>query len=311
VLWKTYTVPEGYNGGAVWGSTIVPDPTRGPHGVVYATTGDNYFTPTDPAYQACMSNGGTPEQCNSPADHVDSVVAIDMATGAYVWTDRFASSDDWTVACFFNGANCPVNAGPDFDFGSGVQLFTVKTGTGTQTLIGAGQKSGVYSAIDPSDGKVVWATQVGPGSSLGGMEWGSATDGKRIYVQIANFYGISHRMSDGSTTTGGSWAALDPTTGKILWQVADPNGAVDLGPMTVANGVVYAPSMAGDPAAKTMFALDAATGATLWSFAAGSSVNAGASIANDTVYWGSGYGNLGLPGFTSNNTFYAFTLGGQ
>ena len=31
----------------------------------------------------------------------------------------------------------------------------------------------------------------------------------------------------------------------ILWQKADPNGAVDLGPLAVANGVVYAPSMGG------------------------------------------------------------------
>jgi polyvinyl alcohol dehydrogenase (cytochrome) len=308
ILWKTYTVPEGYNGGAVWGSSLVPDPSR--H-LVYATTGNNYFTPTDPAYTQCIANGGTPDQCNSPDDHVDSVVALDMDTGQYVWTDRFASSDDWTVACFFGGTNCPVNAGPDFDFGSGVQLFTVKTSSGTKTLIGAGQKSGVYSAIDPDTGEVVWATQVGPGSSLGGMEWGSATDGKRIYVQIANFYGIPNTMSDGSTTYGGSWAALDPATGRILWQVADPNGAVDLGPMTVANGVVYAPSMAGGPTDQTMFGLDAATGATVWSFAAGSSVNAGATIARDTVYWGSGYANLGIPGYTGNNKFYAFSLGGQ
>ena len=38
---------------------------------------------------------------------------------------------------------------------------------------------------------------------------------------------------------------------------------------------------------------------------------AGAAIAYDTVYWGSGYSNLGIPGYTGNNKFYAFTLGGQ
>ena len=45
--------------------------------------------------------------------------------------------------------------------------------------------------------------------------------------------------------SAGSWAALDPATGAILWQVADPNGAVDLGPLAVAKGVVYVDSMAG------------------------------------------------------------------
>jgi polyvinyl alcohol dehydrogenase (cytochrome) len=138
------------------------------------------------------------------------------------------------------------------------------------------------------------------------MEWGSASDGKRIYVQIANFYGIP---SQGGSA--GSWAALDPATGAILWQKADPNGAIDLGPMAVSNGVVYAPSMAGAATSPTMFALDAATGNTLWSFAAGSSVNAGATIVNGTVFWGSGYAHLGIPGYTPNNKFYAFSLNGH
>jgi polyvinyl alcohol dehydrogenase (cytochrome) len=309
ILWKTYTVPEQYNGGAVWGSTIVPDPARG---YVYATTGNNYFTPTDPAYTECIANGGSQKDCNSPNDHVDSVLALKMATGQIAWSHRFADADDWTVACFFPPfTNCPVDSGPDFDFGSGVQLFKIQTASGPMTVIGAGQKSGVYSVMNPDTGQVIWATQVGPGSSLGGMEWGSATDGKRIYVQIANFYGLENKLSDGSSTYAGSWAALDPSTGEILWEVGDPNGAIDLGPMTVANGVVYAPSMGGGATTPNMFALDAATGATLWSFAAGGSVNAGASIANDTVFWGSGYANLQIPGYTANNKFYAFSIGGQ
>jgi polyvinyl alcohol dehydrogenase (cytochrome) len=93
---------------------------------------------------------------------------------------------------------------------------------------------------------------------------------------------------------------------------AQPNGSVDLGPMAVANGVVYASSMAGSPAtAPTMFAMDASTGKTVWSFAAGSSVNAGATIVNGNVYWGSGYAHLGIPGYTGNNKFYAFTKNGN
>ena len=306
IIWKTYTVPSGYNGGSVWGSTVVPDPVRGN---VYVTTGNNYFTPTDPAYTSCIANGGTSATCNSLDDHFDSVLALRMDSGAIAWSDRLGSSDDWTVACFFAGTNCPVNSGPDFDFGSGANLFTIQTPTGPRTILGAGQKSGVYSAFDPATGQVLWATQVGPGSSLGGMEWGSATDGTRIYVQIANFYGIPYTLPSGATAYAGSWAALDPATGAIIWQIADPNGAVDLGPMTVSNGVVYAPSMAGAPTAPNMFALNASTGAVLWSFAAGGSVNAGASVVNDTVYWGSGYSNLGIPGYTPNHKFYAFTPG--
>ncbi len=118
-------------------------------------------------------------------------------------------------------------------------------------------------------------------SGTGGPDrWGSATDGSRIYVAICNFNRIPYTLEpSGAPATAGSWAALDPATGRILWQVADPNGSFDLGPMTAAGGVVYAPSMAGAPTSKNMFALDAATGQVRWSFAAGGSVNAGAALA--------------------------------
>jgi len=125
-------------------------------------------------------------------------------------------------------------------------------------------------------------------------------------VSITNFYGIPTAFG-----SAGSWAALEPATGATLWQRADPNGAIDLGPLSVANGVLYAPSMAGSATAPTMLALDAATGKTLWSFAAGSSVNAGATIVNGIVYWGSGYAHLGIPGYTTNNKFYAFSKNGN
>ena len=120
-------------------------------------------------------------------------------------------------------------------------------------------------------------------------------------------------IADGSVSdlpglagSAGSWAALNPNTGSILWQTADPNGAIALGPVAVANGVVYAPSMGGGATAPTMLALNAATGQILWSFASGASVNAGATIVDGTVFWGSGYTHLGIPGYTGNNKFYAF-----
>jgi polyvinyl alcohol dehydrogenase (cytochrome) len=222
-------------------------------------------------------------------------------------------SDDWNTGCFLPPfTNCPSSPGPDYDFGSAPNEITYLSSKGLKTIIGAGQKSGIYYALDPDTGNVLWAKQVGPGSSLGGIEWGSASDGKRIYVAIANLYGIPY----GSPSLGsaGSWAALDPETGEILWQVPDPNGAIDIGPMTVVNGVVYAGSMGFSTSAsepKTMLALDATSGKTLWSFAPGSSVNAGATIVNGIVYWGSGYAHLGPTLGTGNNKFLAFSLSGH
>ena len=153
-------------------------------------------------------------------------------------------------------------------------------------------------------------TQVGPGGTLGGMEWGSATDGERIYVAIGNNAHLPYAGRP-DLGTAGSWSALDPTTGEILWQTPDPNGAADIGSMTVANGVVYAPSTgAANPSSTpNMFALNAATGEVLWSFPSGGSVAAGAVVVNGTVYWGSGYGRVGLVG--GQNKFFAFSLGGK
>lgn len=318
LIWQTNMVPAGYSGGAVWGSSPVVDVARG---TVYVGTGNNYSVPTDPAYTSCISGGGTPASCQSPDNHADSIVALDIATGAIKWADRletwnqsappypypFANgSDFWNVDCFVTLSNCPAGTGPDYDFGSGPNEITYQTPSGPKTILGAGQKSGIYYALDPDTGALLWQTQVGPGAALGGIEWGSASDGKRIYVAIGNLYGISYAAGN-----AGSWAALDPATGAILWQKADPNGSIDIGPMAAANGVVYAPSMAGGATAPTMLALDAATGNTLWSFASGASVNAGATIVNGIVYWGSGYVHLGIPGFTGNNKFYAFTNNGN
>jgi polyvinyl alcohol dehydrogenase (cytochrome) len=311
VIWKRHMAPQGYSGASVWGSSVVPDPLRG---MVYVTTGNNYKTPDAPDFKACTNNRTLTDavvtECISDDDFVDSLVALDMKDGSVRWSHRLWGQDDWNVACLVGFAsgqgNCPDPQGPDFDFASGANLFVVKTKQGLRQVLGAGQKSGTYSVLDPSSGKLLWATNVGPGSALGGMEWGSATDGERIYVAIANLYGIPHAGG-----TAGSWSALDPATGKVLWQVPEPNNAMALGPVTVANGVVYAASVAGAPEAKNMVALNAKTGKTLWSFAAGASVVAGASIVGDTIYWGSGYTNLGMPGMTGSNTFYAFSVNGR
>ena len=327
IQWKTYTIPPGYSGGGVWGSHPVVDPARN---LVFVSTGNNYRHPdagaesSDPlkTYGQCISDGGTAASCNSPNDHVDSVLALDLSTGEVRWSQKLVTwnqpifiakdgSDDWNVDCFFAGPSCPQgDVGPDYDFGSAPNLITYQTAKGPKTILGAGQKSGIYYAMDPDTGAILWQTQVGPGSSLGGMEWGSASDGNRIYVQIANLYGLPYGLF-GRPDAGfaGSWAALDPATGQILWQTADPNGAVDIGPMTVANGVVYASSMSGDTTKPTMLAMNAATGQILWSFAAGSSVNAGATVVDGVVFWGSGYAHLGIPGYTNNNKFYAFKTG--
>jgi polyvinyl alcohol dehydrogenase (cytochrome) len=196
--------------------------------------------------------------------------------------------------------------GPDYDFGgSGPSMLTAN---GRANLLGIGQKSGLYWALNPSTGSVVWKTQVGPGSSLGGIEWGTAFDGTRIYVPIANLFAIPYTLQpSGAPANGGSWAALNPSTGQIVWQTATPGASMALGAASVANGVVFAGSMDVNPQNPTMFALDATTGKVLWSYAAGASVNAAPAIAGDSIYWGSGYRKLGALG-AANNKVFAFSV---
>jgi len=189
VLWKTYVVPMGYPGGAVWGSAPAVDTRRGQ---VYIGTGNNYDIP--PEALDCVKLAGNDaaaqRACIDPANHVDSVVALDVATGKINWSTAALPFDAWTVGCLFGLApeNCPQPAGPDFDFGQAPALYSVQDpGTGrSRDVVGAGQKSGQYWALDPDTGAVQWTTQAGPGGTAGGLQWGSAVDGARVYTANAN-----------------------------------------------------------------------------------------------------------------------------
>ncbi|MBU9160131.1 outer membrane protein assembly factor BamB family protein [Burkholderia multivorans] len=296
LLWKTYMVPVGYTGGSVWGNTPVVDRETG---LVYVTTGNNFTVPPG----VCRYPTQTKCKPGARDNYIDSFVALNLKTGRIAWATRTLPADMST--------NFDHDDGPDYDFGSGPNLFTTTIGGRKRTLLGAGQKSGVYWALEPKTGKVVWQTQVGPGSLLGGMLWGTAADGKRIYVSIGNLNHESIAVTGPqgtTTTTGGIWAAVDASTGKVLWRTADPQQAMDTVAMTEANGVVYAGSLAGTGA--NMYALDAATGEIKWKFESGGAVVSGAAVVDGSVYWGSGYHTkvLGLPYAGDNKKLYAFAI---
>lgn len=306
ILWRTYTVPVGWPGGAVWGSTPAVDPARKQ---LYITTGNNYDIPQ--AALDCVAAAPSPATkaaCIDPADHIDSILALDLNTGAIRWATSALRFDAWTVDCIpgiGDGSNCPEPAGPDYDFGQGAALFTVnpKGKPKPRDLVGAGQKSGQYWALDPDTGAVVWVTTAGPGGTAGGLQWGSAVDGKRVYTADANSDRKPWTMPDGSVVDYGMWSGLDAVTGELLWQTAPPHGGGTSGPATTANGVMFGCAL--DPLGY-MYALNGATGNVLWEFKSGGSCLSGAAISNGEVYWGSGYSNFGFG--TPNNKLYAFEL---
>lgn len=299
ILWKTVMAPTGYPGNAVWGSSPAIDTKRR---TVYVATGNNYDVP--PEVLTCVAAQTTPEgkaACLPPDNHFDSILALDMRTGAVKWVTRALPYDAWTVDCIpfiGDGDNCPEPAGPDYDFGQAPQLFTVASGPMKgRELVGAGQKSGQYWALDPATGAVVWVTQAGPGGTAGGLQWGSATDGRAVYTANANSDLVPYLGS-----TDGVWSAIDAGTGVLRWQTRPPHGGSTSGPVTTANGVVFGCALDDEG---YMYALDAATGAVKWEFASGGACLSGAAISNGQVFWGSGYANLGG---TTNNRLYAFGL---
>lgn len=234
------------------------------------------------------------------------MLALDLRTGQVRWRYRVAGTDAWQAAC---GPTPPSWCANPLDLtqwdvlGSGANVFHAWGGGRLREVVGIGSRTGIYRLFDSGSGRLLWATLVGPQF---GIQWGTATDGRRVYVSVADPQHVQYALQPSATPyTGGSWAALDPASGRILWQTPVPDGSDALGPPTVANGVVYAGSMART--GNQMYALDAASGRILWAFAAGGSVNAGAAVVHGTVYWGSGYARSG----SGNDKLYAFTLDGR
>ena len=331
ILWQTYSLPDngGLPGGYAGATMFAPPAVDLPAGLVYGTFGQAYREPA--SVTAChTAHGGFTESCEQPGSYLKSIVAFDLKTGEPRWSYRVQGHGPWVQACGGQPSTvtwcAPESDGEKWDVGgSGVNVMRLKMHGHWRDVVGAGEKSGVYTLLDAKTGEFIWNTLLGPGGDQGGMEWGTAFDGNRIYASITNHHHIPYKLTENgvissTTVSGGSWAALDPTTGRILWQTADPQvetlpglgvvGVWDLAPVTVANGVVYASSMAKLANQNQMFALDAATGAILWEFGALSSVNAGPAVVKGTVYWGSGYSRSGVEG-SGNNRLYAFSIDGQ
>ncbi len=282
-IWRYYTIPEepkitgkdkrginiyGPAGGGVW-STLALHPKDNR---IYIATGNQYTGPASP--------------------YINAIIALNMATGKMIWHSQTTPNDIWTINC----ANDPDCKDMDVDFGTIPMTFK---GAGGKQLVGAGQKSGYFWALDPKDGKKVWSANVGDAGKLGGIEFGAATDGERVYVGISNAANKNRQ---------GSVSALDGATGKIVWQVPSQDKGSHFGPITVAgtgaNKLVYAGSSNGH-----IYVYDAKDGKVLWQFDTGGAVGGGPTVVDGVLYVGSGYAFLrvGKP----NNKLYAFSIDGK
>ena len=211
ILWKGYAITEEphesrpgeshakFNpaGAAIWDTPTI-DAKRG---VLYVGTGDAYV---DPA-----------------ADGTDAVMAFDLESGKRLWVQQKTPGDVFNFGCVGpQHINCPPKPGPDVDFGSSPIL--VDLGNGHRVLL-AGQKTGVMYGLDPDDGgKELWEVRVGQGSGLGGIEWGSATDGKKVYAANSDISTLTPPAPGTPPPAPGGLAAIDIHTGKRLWKTMPP-----------------------------------------------------------------------------------------
>lgn len=161
---------------------------------------------------------GTGENLSHPATATsDAIIALDMATGALVWQFQATASDVWNAACLNEGANCPADAGGDFDFGASVILADLPTG---EQLLLAGQKSGDVFALS-TQGELLWRARVsnaaiGPDlhktTTNGGIHWGMSLSGERLLVAASD----PERERPQYTPKPGLHA-LNVSDGEVLW----------------------------------------------------------------------------------------------
>ena len=328
ILWKSHTIAEepaptrktaddvqqfGPAGGSVWSSPTV-DPVKRR---VYVTTGNRYADP--------------------PADGGNAIVAFGLKSGERIWVQQKTPDDAYTMACGSQPAgsgNCPSPKGPDVDFGSSAIL--VQLPGGKRALI-AGQKSGTVHAIDPDrDGAPLWKVQIGVGSTLGGVQWGSATDERRVYVALSDVklevvpaesagaqpFGPVHLRYD--PERGGGLGALDLATGNVVWKTPHPGceqrpgcSPAQSAAVTAIPGIVFSGGLDGH-----LRAYAADTGRIVWDVdtvgpyrtvngvpgQGGSLDGPGPIVVDGTLYVGSGYALFGgMPG----NVLLAYTVDGK
>ena len=252
LLWQTFTIDEpavvqyqnraetnmwGPSGAVIWNSPAI-DAKRNQ---LYVATGENMSSP------ATLTS--------------DAIFAMALDDGAVNWVFQATVNDAWNTACDTeNDHSCPPEGGPDFDFGAATMLLTTSD---RQELVIGGQKSGIVHAVNPDDGSVVWQTRVGRGGIQGGVHFGMAAAGDRLFVPISD-------MADGREYPNPDRPglhALDIRTGEVLWSSLNPDACKGRDfchpgvsqAVTAANGLVYAGAMDG-----VLRVHDMETGAVLW-----------------------------------------------
>lgn len=309
-LWRAYTIAQqaevatprfligdrkGPSGAPVWSQPTIDIKRQR----LYVGSGENYSAPV--------------------TDTSDAILAFDLASGEMVWSQQFFRGDAWNTACASPlDANCPVENGPDFDFGAPPILVTAEG----KDYILAGQKSGDIYALNPdNNGEKLWSYKAGNGGMAGGVHFGMAIDPNRgaLYAPISD-RDVGYIGENPPGTPKPSMHAIDIASGKTLWSVPAPGNCIDAeknkplknchvglsAAVTATEEFVFAPSLDG-----VIYAFDSVSGEVIWSYntvqeyaavnggtANGGAIDLGGVYLDDgQLFVSSGYGQIGqMPG---------------
>mgnify|MGYP001058375440 FL=1 len=341
LLWTFYTIPE--NSVGVWANQ---DATGRPlrrniarEKLQLARLGDPYRTlggavwqtpAVDLALRRAFFMVGNPspdlDGAKRPGDNLftDSLVAVDLDTGAYVCHLQYIPHDLW-----------------DLDAVSPPVLTDVRDETG-QTIPGllhAGKTGHIY-VHDRRDCHLIRAsepmvpqtnmfahptptgTPIAPGTN-GGVSWSpmAINAGARLAYAVTLHQPMSYSRQPGEYAPGKSWfggamtllpdagqwgnvTAVDYDTGRIRWQVRTPEPMIG-GVLATAGGLVFAGEANG-----AFKAYDALTGMELWRYQADAGVNAppASYMVGTQPYIVVAAGGNGQLGSKRGNSIIAFTL---
>jgi len=266
-LWRYRTAEPPANGVGVWSTVSVDLPAR----TVFATTGNNYTESAGPTS--------------------DSVIALDLRTGQVRWIRRVSAGDVFTV---------PNSRSQDSDFGTNPVLFEADVNGSRRKLLGAGQKSGLFSVLDRDTGEIVWQRQVSDGSALiGGVFNNGAYDGRSL-IMVGNNGppgpGADPLDRPRTHTVGTALlTALDPATGDVRWQTELPSWV--WAPVTLADRVAFV------GVDRELRVFDSRSGKQLFSMETEGTISSAPAVVGRRVYFGSGVSYL--PPTKSGRTVYA------
>ena len=292
--WQAYTVPEPPKS---QGKTAVGTAILGPSGAPVWNS---------PTYDAKRGRVyfGSGENYSSPADgNSDAVFAVDALTGRRLWVTSLTKGDAWNVGCMVGNDNCPKENGPDLDVAASPLLIE----DGRKTYLVAGQKSGVAHGLDLATGKILWRTRLGHGGTQGGVHFGMASEGRRVFVPINDMADTHDGRKYDVRQRGAGLHAIDAANGKILWRAiakdkcaGQPNCDPGISSaVTAIPGIVFAGHLDGQ-----FRAYDARSGGIVWAYDTRKSVKTitevdgkgggmsgpGAAVAGGYVVVNSGYG---------------------